>query len=242
MTILLTNGCSWTWGHGLDTQAERDVTTWPYFLGKKINASKTVNLSYGNGSNPRIFRTTLDWLAKQFQEDLDNTVAVIQFSEIARNEFYYPVDEKDPTENLEKRWVRYKPGLMVGPSDSGTDMMETPYYPASQPGYLLWSTQLENSLITSQIFSMIGLFKTYGIKKYWFWPHTNNNIDEQLSQDLMEVFKKVPWINNVCRDSFKYEHRKDDPKWGTPEDPHPSPTGHEQIAQQIYDYIKDNLH
>ena len=160
MTILLTNGCSFTWGHGLDTQDERDITTWPYFLGKKINASKTVNLSHGNGSNNRIFRTTLNWLSKQSQEDLDNTIAIIQFSEAARNEFYYPMDEHDPTENFKDRWIRYKPGLMNGDDTLKIDFMNSPYYAPSQQGYSLWSTQLASTLLASSVFSMIGLLKS----------------------------------------------------------------------------------
>ena len=240
MTILLTNGCSFTWGHGLDTQDERDITTWPYFLGKKINASKTVNLSYGNGSNNRIFRTTLNWLSKQSQEDLDNTIAIIQFSEAARNEFYYPMDEHDPTENFKDHWIRYKPGLMNGDDTLKIDFMNSPYYAPSQQGYSLWSTQLASTLLASNVFSMIGLFQTYGIKKYWFWPH--NHDGDKLSAEFIEVFKKTPWIYDSYMDPFKYEQRRDNPaRWKTTDDQHPSPVGHEQIAQQIYDYIKDKL-
>jgi len=240
MTILLTNGCSWTWGHGLDTQDERNVTTWPHFLGKKLNASKVVNLSQGNGSNSRIFRTTLNWLSKQSQEDLDKTIAIIQFSEVARNEFYYPIDESNPTENFEDRWIRYKPGLMNGDPNLKIDFMNSPYYESSQQGYSLWSAQLASTLLTASVFSMIGLFQTYGVKKYWFWPH--NHDGDKLSNEFIEVFKKTPWIYESYKDPFKYEQRRDNPeRWKTTDDQHPSPVGHEQIAQQIYSYIKDKL-
>lgn len=237
MTILLANGCSWTWGHGGDTEEERAVTTWPYYLGLKLNSTKTVNLSYGNASNSRIFRTTLNWLSTQTREDLDNTVAVIQFSEPSRNEFYQPRDENNVEENFDDQWVRYKPGLMVGGPNAG-HLMASPYYHASQQEYLLWTPQLRNSRLIASLFSMIGLFNTYGIKNYWFWIHPG---DEIKSEHLRNILKKTPWIHDKYVDPFQYEHRFQDPKWNTPTDLHPSPVGHNQIAEQIYNFIKDKL-
>ena len=235
MTILLANGCSFTHGHSSEDESERENSTWPYFLGKKINACKVVNLSAGGGSNPRIFRTTQNWLSKQSQEDINDTVAIIQVSEVTRNEFYLPEYKNNSMENFENCWIKYKPGW-IGRSD----LKNTVYYESSQQGYLLWTTQLERNLLAAQILSMIGLFQTYGIQKYWFWVQAG--YDSLLSNDLIEIFKKIPWINDSYKNSFNYERRCDDPeRWNTFEDQHPSPVGHEQIAEQIYDYIKNKL-
>jgi len=62
--ILLVNGCSFTWGGGLDKQGDqvRETSVWSHHLGALMNAEKVVNLAAGCGSNQRIFRTTVDYI------------------------------------------------------------------------------------------------------------------------------------------------------------------------------------
>ena len=118
--ILFTNGCSWTWGGGLNVPGdnfgdnlyagvERQKLLWPYHLGLKLNAEKTVNLSMGCGSNERIARTTFDWLQQQTLEDIKKTVAVIQITKVNRYEYYYPTDMKAWVENNLADWRLAKP-------------------------------------------------------------------------------------------------------------------------------------
>ena len=118
--ILFTNGCSWTFGGGLnldeltqEKQEQRLASVWPHHLGKLLEAEKTVNLAMGCGSNPRILRTTLNWILEQTPEDLAKTVAVIQWSEYFRYEYYTPADFSNKYENLPKRWARAKAGLAI---------------------------------------------------------------------------------------------------------------------------------
>ena len=99
--ILLANGCSWTWGGGLEPYVQvgkkRDQLVWPYHLGNLLSATQTVNLAKGCGSNQRIVRTTRDWIMSQNEETLSNTIAVIQWTEPSRYEFYHdPSGEYDP--------------------------------------------------------------------------------------------------------------------------------------------------
>lgn len=95
MKTLLTNGCSWTYGGGLDHPGTtehiknlHDNVVWPAHLKKKMNFDQCINLSIGCGSNQRICRTTFDWLAKQDKETLKNTTVVIQWTQVIRFEYY----------------------------------------------------------------------------------------------------------------------------------------------------------
>ena len=95
MKTLFTNGCSWTYGGGLDVPGTteqmkhlHDNVVWPAHLKKKMNFDQCINLSAGCGSNQRICRTTFDWLAMQDEETLKNTTAVIQWTQVVRFEYY----------------------------------------------------------------------------------------------------------------------------------------------------------
>ena len=95
MKTLFTNGCSWTYGGGLDNPPTtehiknlHDNVVWPAHLKRKMNFDQCINLASGCGSNQRICRTTFDWLAKQDEETLKNTTAVIQWSQVTRFEYY----------------------------------------------------------------------------------------------------------------------------------------------------------
>ena len=94
---LFTNGCSWTYGGGLDTPDTKEHIThlhdnivWPAHLKRLMNFDEQVNLSAGCGSNQRICRTTFDWLSKQTPETLKNTTAIIQWTCVDRYEYYVP--------------------------------------------------------------------------------------------------------------------------------------------------------
>ena len=97
MKTLFTNGCSWTYGGGLDTPDTKqrimhlhNNIVWPAHVKKLMNFDEQVNLSAGCGSNQRICRTTFDWLSKQTPETLKNTTAIIQWTCVDRYEYYVP--------------------------------------------------------------------------------------------------------------------------------------------------------
>jgi hypothetical protein len=111
MKTLFANGCSWTYGGGLDSPGTTERIknlhgniVWPAHLKRKMNFDQCINLSAGCGSNQRICRTTFDWLAKQDKETLENTTAVIQWTGVTRFEYYV-----SPTGGSD---LQVEPGLM----------------------------------------------------------------------------------------------------------------------------------
>jgi len=54
--ILLTSGCSYTYGDELDSREE----AWPFILGKLLNSDKVINKGLVSGSNDFIVRTIID--------------------------------------------------------------------------------------------------------------------------------------------------------------------------------------
>ena len=96
---LFTNGCSWTYGGGLDSPDTKehiehlhDNIVWPAHVKRAMEFDSQTNLSAGCGSNQRICRTTFDWVMKQDKETLRNTTAIIQWSNNDRFEYYVPKD------------------------------------------------------------------------------------------------------------------------------------------------------
>ena len=90
MKTIFANGCSWTWGGALDyNDHDRfQKITWPAHLKKLFRYENVVNKAMGCGSNQRIVRTTFDWVTSQPKEILENTIAVIQWSDPFRYEYY----------------------------------------------------------------------------------------------------------------------------------------------------------
>ena len=104
MKTLFTNGCSWTYGGGLDQPDTKehmkhlhDNVVWPAHVQRLMNFDEQVNLSAGCGSNQRICRTTFDWLSKQTPETLKNTTAIIQWTCLDRYEYYVPKGDEEYT-------------------------------------------------------------------------------------------------------------------------------------------------
>jgi hypothetical protein len=101
---LFTNGCSWTYGGGLDQPDTREHIThlqdnivWPAHVQRLMNFDEKVSLAVGGGSNQRICRTTFDWVTKQTPETLKNTTAIIQWTCVNRYEYYVPKNNEKQT-------------------------------------------------------------------------------------------------------------------------------------------------
>ena len=109
MKTLLVNGCSWTYGGGLDRPGTKERLdylhtniVWPAHVKKLMNFDRCVNLAEGCGSNQRICRTTFDWVNQQDKETLKNTTVIIQWSCEDRYEYYVPTKEEQ--EDFQKRY------------------------------------------------------------------------------------------------------------------------------------------
>jgi|ETNmetMinimDraft_14_1059893.scaffolds.fasta_scaffold14664_3 hypothetical protein len=123
--FLYANGCSRTWGgelfHSLFDKNDnlldcynpspinkaRLQVTWPGILSKKLGGDGTtasfINNAMGCGSNERILRTTTNFFLKNKP---DNPLAIIQFTDPIRGEYY--------DEDLEK-WYPWKDNCLVLP-------------------------------------------------------------------------------------------------------------------------------
>jgi len=225
--ILFTNGCSWTYGGGLnlDTAAqeqERLASTWPAHLGKLMGASEVVNLAEGCGSNDRIIRTTFEWLNKQSPERLKETIAVIQWTESSRYEYYIPETDE---------WARCKIGVCLqNAEDYDTGLAR------SEKRLETFTDEEGMYRLMSAHASMESILRHFGIKHY-YWSlcgvSTMNNsyVEGFLSENYNWV--KGTYPASICM-GWEYEVVGDSP-WGY--DLHPSFKGHQQIAKIIYDEI-----
>lgn len=226
--ILLTNGCSWTYGGGLDhiysTRQKLDQVTWPKHLSEMLGANGFVNLAQGCGSNQRIFRTTFDYLLhKKHDEEI---VAVIQFTEESRFEYYYPLDMNRKYENIGDRWMRAKvDNLTPLAVDNFSD-----HYALSQNRIKVHNTDIQNIYTyIERCEALTNLFNRYNIK-FYFWDIIDfpNHLPEKYRKFILSNY---PWLLHETNGfMWKYDRIKGDN--------HPSVLGHKQIAETMYSLIK----
>lgn len=223
--ILLTNGCSWTWGGGLNLDKHDRLRTnavWPNRLGELTQAEKTYNLSLAGGSNQRIVRTTFDWIMSQTKEDLANTVAIIQWTELSRYEFYYPSDHTDAYENNQSRWVRCKTDCILNPYDRN-EVAKKKYNDLRLSTY----TEIEGMYsFISDLLAVENLLTQHNIP-YYFWSY-DSMLPERFPKPMHDFCKdRFTWLNSS---EWEYERVSES-------DPHPSLSGHKQIAQFLAEHI-----
>lgn len=236
MKTLLTNGCSWTWGGGINHISEQDrlETVWPHHLMNLLEHDTNVNLSMGCGSNQRIVRTTLDWILQQDRETLDNTVAVIQWTEVSRYEYYSKsaAPEKHNNwdwENDSSNWSLVKAGSCIyppgGPKNHYIDYEERNQ---SQLRYRTYSDIEGLYSFVSQFTSLAHIFETYNIK-YYYWNALGVPV-KYFPEPILGYASKFNWLNKN-HDDWYYERI-------SKEDCHPNEHGHKRIAQYIFEEIK----
>lgn len=217
--ILVANGCSWTYGGGLRLDlfdSTRLNVTWPNRLGKLLDASKTVNLALNCGSNQRTVRTTFEW----FNENYDPTetyLAIIQWTEFSRYEYYTTDNPFTDFENDPNKWVRVKSGVAVSKFIDYNDALTTA------------NTRLKTYTEIEGIFnhlrdcaSLAYLFNKLGIK-YYFWHNANDN--------HIMLFKKY-FDDFSYLDSTNWEYER-----VSKLDAHPSVQGHKEIANILQNLI-----
>lgn len=243
---LFTNGCSFTWGGAIypslyddfgraleyDNSTEQNKKrlseVWPHHLGKHLNASKVVNLSLGCGSNDRILRTTFDYFAPLIcQENFDNDwVAVVQWSMIHRFEYY---DESTQS------WA------MCLPNGSMTTVYCDPRHRQIVDRFkdivlmnLNDHTHLQK--YWTQVVSLASFFENLGIK-YWFTNLDTDLLRNLSSEQSQYIEKRISWLyDNPYKKFGNLFSDAHDSGSG-----HPSIFGHQQIADNINNFIKDRL-
>lgn len=235
--VLLTNGCSWTWGGGIfnhsgtASEEKRLESVWPHYLGKHLSCTKVYNLSIGCGSNDRILRTTFDWLLHQDEYTLSNTVAVIQWTEPSRYEFYVQHDKNNLVENIPDRWVRCKTDCVVFRSGIGIS------------GGIEYQTDITNKFLSNwtdiqssykllfQVEALSNLFNSYNVK-YFYW--SNNDHILRSPQKIKERLNHYIWLDFFDNEQWTYERISDT-------DDHPSFNGHIEIAEIINNRLKGRI-
>lgn len=247
--ILYANGCSWTWGGGLEAYWKinnimdnnaRLKLVWPYHLGKYLKAKTVDNLALGAGSNQRIVRTTYDYLVSKSKEELEETVAVIQFSEWSRFERYITLDHNNYIENNPDRWLRCKVDSVIFEGSnynlSETDIIEEELEDTKRR--LSKITRIENFYNTiSQLHALKSMFISFGVKNFYFWHLGHGWIEFPLEMRTL-LYKQFNILDevydvNLCdwnlshADYWQYERLIPGSYV------HPSPKGHEELAAQI---------
>jgi len=229
--ILLTNGCSFTAADTFEDTApnlskeEHEANTWSSVLGSLLKASKVVNLGYGCGSNSRILRTTFDWINEQNRQTLKNTVAVIQWTEPSRYEYYVPENSQDNVfENKPDRWAQVKTGVLLSP--------EKNYRKAFKKSQARFYHYTDIEGLYKHIFECLALKQLFRIHKipYFFWE-----MDSRISEYPQE-FNDFVTNNFVFLDIERWDYDT-----VSENDSHPSLLGHRQIAEIIFDRIKDKI-
>lgn len=249
MKTLFTNGCSWTYGGGLDgfkhIRAKLHRVVWPYHLKEIMGFDKYINLAMGGASNQRIFRTTLDWIVEQDAETLKSTTAVIQWTQRSRKEFYIPQDIKNenPSDQDKMRWMMasiygaHSP-IPTSKAFKTTDPAILGYYDQEihTGNKCIYKTYTEIEGIYNHMAycaALANLFDHYGVE-YYYWDFVN--IDPLIPNNfLTHLLESYPWLEkDTIRHEWDYERLTDDKgQYGIEGDSHPSLLGHKQLAEHI---------
>ena len=247
--ILYANGCSWTWGGGLEPYFKFDNVihddqrlklVWPHHLGKYLKAKRVDNLALGAGSNQRLVRTTYDYLISKSKQELEETVAVIQFSEWTRFERYIILDHNNYMENDPNRWVRCKVDtVLFEGSDyniTDKDVIEEEFEDTKRR--LSKITRIENFYNTvAQLHALKSMFISFGVKDFYFWHLGHGWIEFPLEMRL-PLYKQFNILDevhdvNLCNwnlshpDYWQYERLVPNSYV------HPSLKGHEELAVRV---------
>lgn len=230
--LILANGCSWTDGGGLrphwKTDDERKNLSWPAHLGRLFN-SESINLGIGCGSNDRILRTTYDWIFNTNKEKLKETVAVIQWAEPSRYEFYRPTVFQNKLENKPERWVRCTVNHAVGPI---IPTAERKLQDNIVNLYLSNWTDIQAAYkFLFHVEALSSIFNSFGIK-YFYWSYIN--YAEICPDHILERLKIYPWLDHFPQEYWDYERVSED-------DQHPNLHGNVQIAEIIFNKLKDKI-
>lgn len=218
--ILYANGCSWTWGGGLEPHfKENDIIdedarlklVWPHHLGKYLKAKRVDNLSLGAGSNQRLVRTTYDYLISKSREELEETVAVIQFSEWSRFEKYVNLEHNAYIENKPGRWLRCKIDSVMfeGYNDnlSDADILEEEFEDTKRR--LSKTTRIESFYNTvAQLHALKSMFMSFGVKNFYFWHLGHSWIEFPLEMrlPLYEQFNILDEVGDVDFSDWNLSH------------------------------------
>ena len=224
--ILFTNGCSWTYGGGLNLDhpvqaAQRLSSVWPHHLGSALGADQVVNLAAGCGSNQRTVRTTYNWVLSQPKEVLEQTVAIIQITEPSRYELHIPKFEGDTD-----GWIKCKVGVVTA-DEYRKDLSQLHWDYNNTRLSLYHDLESAYSVLTT-CESLSSLFNRFRIRHYFWGAEFFDYKESFVPKDLSTYFENN--FNWITKDRWQYDRV-------APYDQHPSIEGHKQIAKLMFDNI-----
>jgi len=222
--ILLTNGCSWVNGAGLQ---DRESERWSYHLAKKLNM-EDINLSSEGASNDGILRTTVEWL-KENKDKFSDVLVLVGWTQMTRTEFFNDVTEEWENQNF------------VSFGNSEMDKTTEEFY-EKQSKYMLRHTELTpndvwwrvylkyyfnmeqryNSFFNSILFSQ-SIFKSFGID-YIHFASFDNELEKISFQDLID--EKYIIRDNMILIDFSDQNG------------HPGIKSHKKWADYLYEEIR----
>lgn len=190
---LVTNGCSFTFGQGLEN---REETNWPALLAKKLDVP-LVNLAAPGAGCDRIFRTTHEYFIKDLSNNSRPFYIIAWSGALRREEFqvecndFYNVNLCDPVNDLSKALI--------------DNMNEKGLLSYERKKYVFWS-------------SVISLFKAYNIPYLTtdYMPTTiyHNGVIRSLLPETYDYCindpNKLEDFNNLTNDFSKLPCGHDD--------------------------------
>lgn len=207
---------------------ERLNCVWPKHLAGLLNATDTINLSLGCSSNERIVRTTMDYIANEIVSgrSVDNILAVIQWTHLHRFEYW---DEQN------KCWVLAMPASVI--TSKKLNFQESlSLNKFKDIVYANFSDETYVQRFWTQVVALASFLDKHKIS-YWFI-----NLDTEYYK-LLESWQQrylednIRWIRNSQHYAINYMFNNQHSSGSG----HPSKLGHQQIANNIYFYIKDKL-
>lgn len=266
MKTLFVNGCSWTYGGGLDNSGTKENITnlhdnivWPAHVKKLMNFDRCVNLAEGCGSNQRICRTTFDWINQQDEETLKNTTVVIQWSCEDRYEYYIPTKEEQ--DDFQKRYhvspMRSEDiwhGQVI--NDNNYDVLHNldrwarvnPHTLISfaenhnnpdviKQGQSRYRTYTDQEGMYTWLFQMGFLYDFLTSKGIECYYWYFNQYVAAMPQEVQDyIYNRFPMLEDDT-DKTRCHQWEYDRIGGVPPDSHPSQVGHAQLGQYIVDAI-----
>ena len=252
---LFVNGCSWTYGGGLDEPGTKENITnlhnnvvWSAHVRDLLKFDTCVNLAEGCGSNQRICRTTFDWVNQQDEEILKNTTVIIQWSHEDRYEYYVPTEEEKS--DFQKRY-QVTPALEedINPKIKNANYSLFKISPqatkgfAGSPGLQLhrdghhWAvyTQIEAVSATDNVLMVISQCQATQIQLiHCLQLDADSDVLTATTEIQDYIYNNFPMLED---DDNRCHHWQYDRIGGDPFDSHPNDMGHLQLANYIIDAI-----
>ena len=244
---IVTNGCSFTFGHKDSVASQPPNWVWPSRLNDMNDITKVVNLAVEGASNDRVVRTSIEYFEKNKGIDLNNTILVVQHPTPNRGEWF----------NIKnKLWI----GYVTTMEDVLYDISITDYTKEDLDRIMLDTTTERKifdqykGIVESDITEVIKYFKniillqTYckqkGIKLLqvglsarclprFHFKESRDSIANSIF--CKELYKMID--ESIICDRFLTDIAKGNEE--SPDDGHPNEVGHDLIFRYIYNEIKE---